>query len=169
MHAEVFTVATAGQVRDGLLSMVSGGWEGCEVTQFPTEINLVLVGVIVYAPEDCGRNHVISVSVNGGDLTGAFGTVLVEPSTAAPVVKTPFVFPMSLTLTGPVVLSLTATVEDGPTFGPTQFEVRAPRTDQPLDVPQPQPDRLRNARMDDRDVGDTAPASELDDGPDWLQ
>lgn len=34
MHAEVFTVATMGQVRDGLLNMASGGWKGCEVTAF---------------------------------------------------------------------------------------------------------------------------------------
>jgi hypothetical protein len=127
MHAEVFTVATAGAVRDGLLSMASGGWESCEVTEFPAEVALVLVGVIVYSPEECGRNHVVSFSVTGSDgRTGSLGNMLVEPSIAAAVVKTPFTFPMSLTLAGPVVLSLTGTVEDGPTFGPTTFEVRRP-------------------------------------------
>jgi hypothetical protein len=128
MHAEVFTVATVGQVRDGLLSMVGGGWEYCQVDMFPAQVDLALVGVIAYAPEDYGRKHLISVAVQGDDgRTGDFGTIRVAPSTAAAVVKTPFVFPLTLTLEGPVVLSLTATVEDGPTFGPAQFEVRPPR------------------------------------------
>ena len=95
---------------------------------FPAQVDLVLVGVIVYAPEDYGRKHVISVAVEGSDgRMGEFGTIRVAPSTAAEVVKTPFTYPLSLTLQGPVVLSLTATVEDGPTFGPTQFEIRPPR------------------------------------------
>jgi hypothetical protein len=125
MHAEVFTVAVAGEVVDGLLSMTRGGWESCEIAQFPAQVDLVLAGVIVYAPENCGRHHVISVSIEGSDgRVGGFGDIQVAPSAAAPVVKTPFVFPLTLTLAGPVVLSLSATVEGGPTFGPTQFEVR---------------------------------------------
>jgi hypothetical protein len=164
MHAEVFTVATAGEVGDGLLSMANGGWECCEVSEFPAEVDLVLVGVIVYSPEDCGRNHIVSVSVRGSDgRTGALGTMLVAPSTAAAVVKTPFRFPMSLSLAGPVVLSLTATVQDGPTFGPAQFEVRRPGTVQPPDWPPPRPDRIRYARSGDRDAGGSAPGSELRD------
>ena len=128
MHAEVFTVATVGQVRDGLLSMVGGGWEYVQVDMFPAQVDLVLVGVIAYAPEDYGRKHLISVAVQGSDGRGGeFGTIRVAPSTAAAVVKTPFTFPLSLTLEGPVVLSLTASVEDGPTFGPAEFEVRPPR------------------------------------------
>ena len=146
MHAEVFTIATAGEVRDGLLSMARGGWEACEITAFPAQVDLVLVGVIVYSPQDYGRHHVISVSVEGSDgRSGALGNIEVEPSKAAAVVKTPFTFPLTLTLEGPVVLSLTAKVERGPMFGPTQFEVRRTQTDEPL-----------------------APASEPLDELDWL-
>lgn len=128
MHAEVFTVASAGEVRGGLLDVTSGGWEYVQVEYFPAQVDLVLSGVIVYAPEDCGRKHVLNVAVEGSDGRAAdFGTIRIAPSTAAAVVKTPFAFPMSLTLQGPVVLSITATVEDGPTFGPTLFEVRPPK------------------------------------------
>ena len=83
MHAEVFTVATVGQVRDGLLSMVGGGWEYCQVDMFPAQVDLALVGVIAYAPEDYGRKHLISVAVQGDDgRMGDFGTIRVAPSTA---------------------------------------------------------------------------------------
>lgn len=127
MHAEIFTIATEAQVEDGLLSMTGGGWEYCDVTAFPAQVDLVLAGIIVYAPEDVGRNYVIDVSVTASDgRSGEFGTIRVTESAAAAVVKTPFAYPLSLTVAGPVVLSLTATVQDGPTFGPTDFEVRAP-------------------------------------------
>lgn len=127
MHAEVFTVATAGAVRDGLLSMGGGGWESCTVTEFPAQVDVVLVGVLVYAPEECDRQHVISVSATGSDgQAGAIGTIRIGASTPAAVVKTPFTVPVTLTVAGPVVISLSATIEDGPTFGPTEFEVRAP-------------------------------------------
>ena len=126
VHAEVFTIATTGGVDDNrLLSMAAGGWERCEIAAFPAHVNVVLVGLIVYAPEDCGRSHVVSFSVEGSDgNTGSLGTMQIDPSTAAAVVKTPFAYPITLRVLGPVVLSLTATVEGGPTFGPTQFEVR---------------------------------------------
>ena len=128
MHAELLTVASQAEVNGGLLSMTDGGWEYVQVDWFPAEIQLFLVGVIVYAPEDYGQKHVITVAAQGSDgRTAGFGTIRVAPSTAAAVVKTPFAFALSLTLEGPVVLSLTATVEGGPTFGPTQFEVRAPK------------------------------------------
>ncbi len=127
MHAELLTIASQAEVEGGLLSMTGGGWEYVRVDWFPAEIRLFLVGVIVHAPEDYGHEHVISVAAQGSDGRAAdFGTFRVAPSTAAAVVKTPFAYAMSLTLEGPVVLSLTATVEGGPTFGPTQFEVRAP-------------------------------------------
>jgi hypothetical protein len=128
MHAELFTVASEAEVSGGLLSMTDGGWEYVKVDWFPAQITVVLVGVLVYAPEDYGRKHVISVAVQGSDGRSAdFGTIRVLPSTAAAVVKTPFAYPLSLTLQGPVVLSITATVEDGPTLGPVEFEVRPPR------------------------------------------
>ena len=105
--------------------MTAGGWERCEIAEFPAHVNLVLIGLIVYAPEDCGRPHVVNFSVHGSDgKTGSLGTMPIEPSNAAAVVKTPFAYPITLRVLGPVVLSLTATVEGGPTFGPTQFEVR---------------------------------------------
>ena len=136
MHAEVFTIADAGGVDETrLLSMAGGGWERCEVAEFPAQVDLVLVGLIVYAPEDFARSHVVNFSVTGSDgQTGSLGTMLVERSDAAAVVKTPFVYPITLTVLGPVVLSLSATGESGPTFGPTQFEVRAARTDEPGDA-----------------------------------
>lgn len=128
MHTEVFTVATAGQVRHGMLSMVSGGWESCEVSEFPAQVDVVLVGLIVYSPQECERSHVVNFSVSGDDgQTGSLGTMLVEPSIAGTVVKTPFAYPITLTVEGPVVLSLSASVEGGPTFGPTEFEVRPPQ------------------------------------------
>ncbi len=127
MHTEVFTVANTGGVGDsGLLGMAGGGWESSEVSEFPAQVDLTLVGVIVYAPEDIGRSHVINVSVEGSDgQAGGLGSIRIAPSSPAAVVKTPFAHPISLRVEGPVVLSLTATVEDGPTFGPTEFEVRA--------------------------------------------
>lgn len=152
MHAEVFTIANTGGVDENrLLSMAGGGWERCEIARFPADVDLVLVGLIVYAPEDCGRSHVINFSVHGSDgQTGSLGTMLVDRSNLATVVKTPFAYPITLTVLGPVVLSLTATVESGPTFGPTQFEVRR-----------------RVARTDDRGPDDATAADEAD-GLDWL-
>lgn len=152
MHAEVFTIADTGAVQENrLLSMTGGGWERCEIGEFPAQINLVLVGLIVYAPEDCGRSHVVNFSVQGSDgQTGSLGTMLVDRSNLATVVKTPFAYPISLTVLGPVVLSLTATVESGPTFGPTQFEVRR-----------------REVRRDDLGTGGSAAEDELDP-LDWL-
>ena len=130
MHAEIFTIANTGGVDEQrLLSMTGGGWERCEIAEFPADVRLVLIGLIVYAPEDCERSHVVNFSVHGSDgQTGSLGSMLVDRSNAAAVVKTPFAYPITLTVLGPVVLSLTATVESGPTFGPTQFEVRARAT-----------------------------------------
>lgn len=152
MHAEVFTIADTGGVDENrLLSMAGGGWERCEIAEFPAEINLVLIGLIVYAPEDCGRSHVVNFSVQGSDgQTGSLGTMLVDRSNVATVVKTPFAYPITLTVLGPVVLSLTATVESGPTFGPTQFEVRA-----------------RDTQRGDRGPDGATAADEVD-GVDWL-
>ena len=152
MHAEVFTIANAGGVDEHrLLSMAGGGWERCEIAEFPGQVDLVLIGLIVYSPEECGRSHVVNFSVQGSDgQTGSLGTMLVERSTAAAVVKTPFAYPITLTVLGPVVLSLTATVEGGPTFGPTQFEVRRPQSDEPRDT---------------GDADGAAPASDFD----WLE
>lgn len=152
MHAEVFTIANTGGVDENrLLSMAGGGWERCEVAEFPADVNLVLIGLIVYAPEDCGRSHVVNFSVQGSDgQTGSLGTMLVDRSNVASVVKTPFAYPITLTVLGPVVLSLTATVESGPTFGPTQFEVRH-----------------RDTRSDDR-TPDGSPATGASDELDWL-
>lgn len=138
MHAEVFTIAKTGGVDENrLLSMAAGGWERCEIAEFPAQVNLVLIGLIVYSPEEYGRSHVVSFSVHGSDgRTGSLGTMRIDRSNAAAVVKTPFAYPITLTVLGPVVLSLTATVESGPTFGPTQFEVR--RRDTGGDVRGPQ-------------------------------
>ena len=151
MHTEVFTIADTGGVNENrLLSMADGGWERCEIAEFPAQINLVLIGLIVYAPEDCGRSHVVNFSVRGSDgQSGSLGTMLVDRSNVATVVKTPFAYPITLTVLGPVVLSLTATVESGPTFGPTRFEVRA------------------REPSDDRGP-DGATAADDVDGVDWL-
>ena len=126
MHAEVFTIARSGGVDENrLLSMDAGGWERCEIAAFPADVNLVLIGLIVYSPEEFGRSHVVSFSVHGSDgNTGSLGTMQIDRSNAGAVVKTPFAYPITLRVLGPVVLSITATVEGGPTFGPTQFEVR---------------------------------------------
>jgi hypothetical protein len=126
MHAEVFTIATDGQVRNGLLTLDGAGWESCVIRSFPARVDLVLAGVLVYEPEELGRDHAIDVFVMGSDgQTGSLGTIEVGPSLPAAVVKTPFAYPITLTLNGPVKLALTAIVEDGPTLGPTEFEVRA--------------------------------------------
>ena len=37
---------------------------------FPAQVDLVLVGVIAYAPEDYGHKHLISVAVQGSDGRG---------------------------------------------------------------------------------------------------
>ena len=152
MHAEVFTIANTGGVDDNrLLSMAGGGWERCELAEFPADVNLVLIGLIVYSPEECGRSHVVHFSVQGSDgQIGSLGSILVERSDAATVIKTPFAYPITLRVLGPVVLSLTATVESGPTFGPTQFEVRG-----------------RDTRTDDRG-SDGSTAADESDGLDWL-
>ena len=152
MHAEVFTIANTGGVDENrLLSMAGGGWERCEIAEFPAQVNLVLIGLIVYSREECARSHVVNFSVEGSDgQIGSLGTILVERSNVATVVKTPFAYPITLRVLGPVVLSLTATVESGPTFGPTQFEVRA-----------------RATGSDDRGPVEATAADELD-GFDWL-
>jgi hypothetical protein len=138
MRIEVLMVANAAGVENNLLNVQGGGWEHYSPSLFPWTVRGAVCGIFALDPDELATTRVVDVAVSdqAGHVRSSSGSMVIDatrPLTEAGVpMRFPFFAPLMFVVSGPTVVTVRLSEEEGNELGSVAFSVKEPTSDIPL-------------------------------------